>query len=142
MALYQSFINFFGKQLKMNLLVCEIFNEKQLNNSQNRGVLTLLFKSGERENICNWRPLTLLNTDYKIIAKMLAERLKTVLPNLIHSDQKGFVKGRKISQANRLIQDIIDYIDQEDEEAILVFQSSKRHLIWLNEMGGLCFKGI
>jgi hypothetical protein len=97
MALYQSFINFFGKQLKMNLLVCEIFNEKQLNNSQNRGVLTLLFKSGERENICNWRPLTLLNTDYKIIAKMLAERLKTVLPNLIHSDQKGFVKGRKIS---------------------------------------------
>jgi hypothetical protein len=97
MALYQSFINFFGKQLKMNLLVCEIFNEKQLNNSQNRGVLTLLFKSGERENICNWRPLTLLNTDYKIIAKMLAERLKTVLPNLIHSDQKGFVKGRNIS---------------------------------------------
>ena len=79
------------------LLVCEIFNEKQLSNSQNRGVLTLLFKSGERENSCNWRPFTLLNTDYKIIAKMLAERLKTVLPNLIHSDQKGFVKGRNIS---------------------------------------------
>jgi hypothetical protein len=49
MALYQSFINFFGKQLKMNLLVCEIFNEKQLNNSQNRGVLTLLFKSGREK---------------------------------------------------------------------------------------------
>jgi hypothetical protein len=92
MALYQSFINFFGKQLKMNLLVCEIFNEKQLNNSQNRGVLNLLFKSGERENICNWRPLTLLNTDNKIIAKMLAERLKTVLPNLIHSDQTVLLK--------------------------------------------------
>ena len=98
------------------LLVCEIFKEKQLSKSQNRGVLTLLFKSGERENIRNWRPLTLLNTDYKIIAKILAERLITVLPNLIHSDQKGFVKDRNISEANCLIQDIIDYIDQEDEK--------------------------
>jgi hypothetical protein len=98
------------------VLVCEIFKEKQLSKSQNRGVLTLLFKSGERENIRNWRPLTLLNTDYKIIAKILAERLITVLPNLIHSDQKGFVKDRNISEANCLIQDIIDYIDQEDEK--------------------------
>ena len=96
------------------LLVCEIFKEKQLSKSQNRGVLTLLFKYGERENIRNWRPL--LNTDYKIIAKILAESLITVLPNLIHSDQKGFVKDRNISEANRLIQDIIDYIDQEDEK--------------------------
>jgi hypothetical protein len=78
-----------------------------MSKSQNRGVLTLLFKSGKRENICNWRPLTLLNTDYKIIAKILAERLKIVLPNVIHSDQKGFVKGRNISEANRLIR--IDY---------------------------------
>ena len=78
-----------------------------MSKSQNRGVLTLLFKSGERENICNWRPLKLLNTDYKIIAKILAERLKTVLLNLIHSDQKGFAKGRNISEANSLIQDII-----------------------------------
>jgi hypothetical protein len=96
------------------LLVCEIFKEKQLSKSQNRGVLTLLFKYGERENIRNWRPL--LNTDYKIIAKILAESLITVLPNLIHSDQKGFVKDRNISEANCLIQDIIDYIDQEDEK--------------------------
>ena len=100
--------------------------EKQLSKSQNRGVLTLLFKSGERENFCNWRPLTLLNTDHKIIAKILAERLKTVVPNLIHSDQKGFVKGRNISEANRLVQDIIDYIDQENEEAILVLLDQQK----------------
>ena len=97
-----------------------------MSKSQNRGVLTLLFKSGKRENIRNWRPLTLLNTDYKIIAKILAERLKMVLPNLIHSDQKGFVKGRNISEANRILQDIIDYIDQEEEEDILVFLNQQK----------------
>ena len=86
----------------------------------------MLFKSGERENIYNWRPLTLLNTDYKIIAKMLAERLNSLLPNLIHSDQKDFVKGRNISEANRILQDIIDYIDQEEEEDILVFLNQQK----------------
>lgn len=48
----------------------------------------------------NWRPLTLLNCDYKIIAKILPERLKIVLPKIIHTDQKGFVKNRNISEAN------------------------------------------
>ena len=89
------------------LLVNDTFDKKELTPSQYKGVLTLLHKSGEREDIRNWRPLTLLNSDYKIIAKILAERLKVVLPKLIHSDQKGFVKGRNISEANRLIQDVI-----------------------------------
>ena len=55
-----------------------------------------------------------MNTDYKIITKILAERLKLFLPRLIHSDQKGFVNGRNISEANRLIQDLIEYADQNN----------------------------
>ena len=49
--------------------------------------------------------LALFNTDYKIIAKLLALRFKTVLPNIMHPDQKGFVKGRNITDGYRLIQD-------------------------------------
>jgi hypothetical protein len=41
--------------------------DKSLFESQYRGMLTLLFKKGEREDIRNWRPITLLNVDYKII---------------------------------------------------------------------------
>jgi hypothetical protein len=65
--------------------------------------------------------LTLLNCDYKIISKLLAERLKNVLTKLIHPDQKELVNGRNISEANRMIQDIIQYVDQEDEEGVISF---------------------
>ena len=100
--------------------------EYTLSASQYKGALTLLHKGGEREDIINWRPLTLLNCDYKIISKLLAERLKNVLTKLIHSDQTGFVKGRNISEANRMIQDIIQYADEENEEGIIVFLDQQK----------------
>jgi hypothetical protein len=108
------------------LLVNDTFEEKELTPSQYKGVLTLLNKSGEREDIRNWRPLTLLNSDYKIIAKILAERLKVVLPKLIHSDHKGFVKGRNISEANHLIQDVIEYTYREDDDGIIIFLDQQK----------------
>jgi hypothetical protein len=52
----------------------------------------------------------------------LAERLKNVLTKLIHPDQKGFVKG----EANRMIQDIIQYADEENEEGIIVFLDQQK----------------
>ena len=98
--------------------------------------MTLLHKGGEREDIKKkWRPLTLLNGDYKIISKLLAERLKNVLTKLIHPDQKVFVKGRNISEANRMIQDIIQYADEENEEGIIVFLDQQKHSIELNGDG-------
>ena len=69
-------------------MMWEIFVQKLLSESQNRGIITLMFKSGEREDIKNWKPITLLNVDNKIVSKILAERLKRVLPNIINTDQK------------------------------------------------------
>ena len=56
----------------------------------------------------NWRLISLLNTDYKIITKCLAIRLQKVLPSLINSDQTGFLKGRYIGENIRTIADLID----------------------------------
>jgi hypothetical protein len=47
-------------------------------------------------------------------------------PKLIHSDQKGFVKGRNISEANRLIQDVIEYTDREDDDGIIIFLDQQK----------------
>ena len=104
----------------------DIFKSGSLCKSQYSGLITLLYKAGEREDIANWRPITLLNTDYKIIAKTLAERLKTVLPKIINPDQKGFVKGRKIEEGARLIQDIITYTEKEDLGGAIIFLDQKK----------------
>ena len=84
-------------------------------------MLTLLYKKGEREDISNRRPISLLNVDYKIITKLLAERLKPLLPKIIHSDQKGYEYGRNISEANRLLQDLIEYSEQNKINSSIIF---------------------
>ena len=57
-----------------------------------RGVISLLPKKNDLLLLKNWRPLTLLNVDYKILAKLIATRLKEALIHLINSDQTGFLE--------------------------------------------------
>ena len=44
--------------------------------------------------LTNWRPITLLNTDYKILEHILTNRLKKAIPKPINTDQSGYIKGR------------------------------------------------
>ena len=69
----------------------------------------------------NWRLIRLLNLDYKILSKILAKRLEQFLPNLIHSDQTGFVRGRYISQNIRLLNDTMDFSNNKQFPGILLF---------------------
>ena len=57
----------------------------------------------------SWRPLSILNTDYKIIAKVLSNRLKSVLSEIISPDQVGYMNGRLCGENTRLISDVIEY---------------------------------
>lgn len=78
------------------------------------GVITLLEKKNkDRLRLENWRPITLLGVDYKLLSKCMAERLKNVLPNLIHSDQNGFVPGGNIFFSTHTIRDILFYCEKE-----------------------------
>ena len=56
----------------------------------------------------NWRPITLLNVSYKILSSVIAKRIKSVLPNIIHENQKGFLSGRYIGENTRLLYDVIN----------------------------------
>ena len=60
------------------------FLQGNLAHSQQRGIITLLHKGKNlpRDNISNWRSITVLNTDYKLLAKTLSRRLSTTLNGL------------------------------------------------------------
>ena len=83
----------------------------RLSSSQRSGLITLLYKHGDRLEMKNWRPITLLCVDYKIAAKAIANRLLQVLPSIIHPDQSCGVRGRNPVVNNRLMQDIVDDIN-------------------------------
>ena len=57
----------------------------------------------------NWCPISLLNCDYKIATKDIANRVKLFLPKVIDSDQTGFLKGRFIGENIRLIDDVSNF---------------------------------
>ena len=83
-----------------------------MSSSQRNGVISLIPKKDKDPLLIrNYRPITLLTTDYKMLAKCLANRLKRCMQDLIHSDQSGFMKGRNIGPNIRLILDIIEYTD-------------------------------
>ena len=97
------------------------FNEGVLSDSQKLGVITCLPKPGkEREYIKNWRPVTLLNVDYKIISGVIANRIKIFLDSLISESQKGFIKGRQIGECTRLISDVIYHLKKHNKAGILL----------------------
>ncbi len=62
----------------------------------NKGLITLIPKFGDHSKLGNWRPITLLGSVYKILAKSLARRIQAFLPNIIRPNQTGFVEGRSI----------------------------------------------
>ena len=93
----------------------------ELSNSQKQAIITLTEKKGkDKRMIKNLRPISLINVDAKIASKTLAKRLQNVLPEIIHSNQNAFVKGRSIFDAIRTIDDLMEYVKENDLNGILV----------------------
>ena len=94
---------------------------KKLATSQRQVVIKLLEKKDkDKRLISNWRPISLLNVDYKIISKILASRLKKVLPNLISSQQTAYVAQRCINESGRLISDLLSVTKKMKVKGYLV----------------------
>lgn len=79
-----------------------------MSNDQRKGVITLVQKRIKTEQIeKNLRPISLIDFDYTIVAKVLANRVIGILPKLIDSDQTGYMKNRFIGENIRTISDLI-----------------------------------
>ena len=94
----------------------------QLSVSQKRGIVKLIpKKDAEPYFVKNWRPVSLLNCEYKLATKAVANRLKQVLPKLIDNDQTGFLKGRFIGENIRLIDSVINFTAAKNIPGLLLF---------------------
>ena len=109
---------------RLGPLLVDTFNEclavGDLCESMKASVTRLVHKKDDRRLLKNWRPISLLNVDYKICSKALSLRLAGVLDSIISPDQTCSVPGRTISSNLILLRDCLDYIERTGETAILV----------------------
>ena len=84
-------------------------------------MIKLLEKKGkDKRFISNWRPISLINYDAKILSKCLAKRLKAVLPTIIKSDQTAYVANRFLGESVRQISDILEMTKKLKIEGFLM----------------------
>lgn len=84
------------------------------------GWICPIYKKSDKRRVSNYRPITLLNADYKVFTKILANRLAEVAADLIHPDQAGFVPGRKIHHQTKLTKMVIDYCEAEEINGVII----------------------
>ena len=115
---YHKFKNILMEELTITLN--NILYNGKLPKSQKNAIVTLLFKKGDHRDLKNWRPVSLLNVDYKILSKILANRMKNIMNKLTPSSQKCGVKGRFISDILITIDSIIKNYENENKGAIIM----------------------
>ena len=117
------FYKYFFDDLKVALyeMYMEILSTGTMTNSMRRGLMSLLPKRNKNIlEISGYRPLTLLSNDYKILAKLFANRMKKVLPDIKGNQQSGFMAGRKIHTNIRRTMDIVSYLNKTNTHAVIV----------------------
>ena len=112
-AITKEFYEFFWEDIKNSLSdsIKKSLTSGKLSTSQKPAVIKLIEKKDrDKQLIKNWRPISLLNIDAKLISKVIAIRLKKVLNNLISEDQIAYLNNKFISEGGRLISDIAEIL--------------------------------
>ena len=87
--------------------------------SLNTTFLVLIPKKGDDEDLKDFRPISLLGSLYKILAKVLASRLKKVVGKVVSEAQNAFVEGRQIINASLIENELIDHWKKQKEKGVI-----------------------
>ena len=116
---YAAFFPVFGRAFVAMINRC--YRRGVLPESLRGGLLTLLCKDqARREHLRCWRPLTLLNVDYKIVSRAICSRVSRGVGEVVGRDQTCAIPGRSIVESLRLIQSVFDYAADKDIPCALV----------------------
>lgn len=105
--------------------LCFTFNQAMTEGSvpseMLRAIIVSLPKPGKPSYTpANFRPISLLNSDVKLYSKVLARRLLSILPDLIYTDQVGFIKGRQASDGTRRILNILALAERSKDPTLFL----------------------
>ena len=92
----------------------------KLGGSTNSSFLALILKEIAASNFSRFQPISLCNTGYKLVSKIIANRIKKILPRIIPENQGGFIKGRKILDNVILVQEAIHSSFLRKEKGMVV----------------------
>ena len=103
-----------------------VLRKKELPLSMRNSVITLIHKKDDKSDIANYRPISLTNTDYKIVAHILSARLQNVISDIVGPNQVAYIKGRFIGTNIRLVQDIFDLYNKHNFPGLFLFADFKK----------------
>ena len=103
----------------------ENFEDSRNIDSHNLGIVTLIPKAGSPhktgyDSLKGWRPITLLNVDFKIISAAVANRIKSVIDQLVSPSQTAYIQGRFIGENSRLVYDVIEHLNNSSGTGIIM----------------------
>ena len=98
-----------------------LFNLKITPKTWNQAIITLIPKQTEKlDELKYWRPISLLCSDYKILTKILSNRLKQIMPEIISLEQNCSVPQRTIFNNLFLTRDLIKYTTEKNNKFYLL----------------------
>ena len=101
-------------------LVRNFHRTKKVLPAINATFLTLIPKSDQADSPDKFRPIALCNVLYKILSKLMASRLKSILPSIISQEQTGYVEGRQITDSIILTQELLHSLKTKRTPGMLI----------------------
>eukprot|EP00253_Pinus_taeda_P019238 PITA_19238 len=101
-------------------MISRFLEKAKVGGGTNSTCLALIPKESNPESFARFRPISLCNASYKILAKLIANRIKPLLNKLISPAQGGFVEGRNITDNVIQVQEIVHSSKQRKEKGMLV----------------------
>ncbi len=116
------------------LVFNQILQDGSLTESQKLAIIILLFKKGDLLMVTNYRPISLTNCDYKLLAYILVGRMEECLPMIIHLSQTAYMKGWFIGMNIRFVQDAIMDMVKNNKETVVLFLDFKKAFDSVNHL--------
>ena len=94
--------------------------------SMRKSVITLIHKKYDKSDISNCRPISLTNTDYRILAGVLSNRVQAIIKDIVGPNQVAYIKGRFIGTNVRVVQDVFDLYNEKNYSGLTLFADFKK----------------